>query len=454
MRNSEANHRPGETAIPRLVEFILSSAVICAMMKAADPAASLPDIIGALPDGGIAMVVVFAVVAGAVTVTAGFWHPQVRFSRDQGPAAAALLAATALGVLLFIGNNLRSGFTGINPLFMAKMLAVWLSTMTLIRLAYGFAVPRLSRPRRILLLGDRDDGGAIRLRLRSRLGRGFDPIVPHGNALSRGPLHQQHIWQQRIWAVVVASQPDPSTAEQLLDCKLRGIRIFSAAAFHEKHLGRIDLDALTVNDLMFSEGFATGRISAAVKRLCDLVIGACMLILLLPLMALTAVAIKIDSTGPVFYRQERVGQFGGTFTLFKFRSMTADAEANGDPLWAQKRDPRVTRIGRFIRASRIDELPQLVNVLRGEMSLVGPRPERPHFVVQLARAIPFYRQRAYVKPGLTGWAQVNFPYGASVEDAREKLAYDLYYVKNRTILLDLTILIATIRVVLSREGAR
>jgi lipopolysaccharide/colanic/teichoic acid biosynthesis glycosyltransferase len=175
---------------------------------------------------------------------------------------------------------------------------------------------------------------------------------------------------------------------------------------------------------------------------------------MLPLMAMTALAIKIDGPGPVLYRQQRVGRFDRTFTLFKFRSMIADAEASGYPRWAQKQDPRVTRIGRFIRATRIDELPQLANVIRGEMSLVGPRPERPHFVEQLTRAIPFYRQRAYVKPGLTGWAQVNFPYGASVEDAREKLAYDLYYVKHRTIMLDLIILMSTIRVVLSREGAR
>jgi lipopolysaccharide/colanic/teichoic acid biosynthesis glycosyltransferase len=165
-------------------------------------------------------------------------------------------------------------------------------------------------------------------------------------------------------------------------------------------------------------------------------------------------AVKIDSPGPMLYRQQRVGQFGRPFTLFKFRSMAADAEAGGDPLWAQRHDPRVTRVGRFIRGTRIDELPQLVNVLRGEMSLVGPRPERPHFVEQLDRAIPFYRQRAYVKPGVTGWAQINFPYGASVEDAREKLSYDLYYVKHRSVLLDAFILLATIRVVLLREGAR
>jgi lipopolysaccharide/colanic/teichoic acid biosynthesis glycosyltransferase len=165
-------------------------------------------------------------------------------------------------------------------------------------------------------------------------------------------------------------------------------------------------------------------------------------------------AIKLDSTGPVFYRQRRVGQFDKSFTLLKFRSMTVDAEAGGNPVWAQQNDPRVTRVGRFIRATRIDELPQLVNVLVGEMSLVGPRPERPHFVEQLSRAIPFYRQRSYVKPGVTGWAQINFPYGASIEDAREKLAYDLYYIKNRSLLLDAAVLVSTIRVVLFGKGAR
>jgi lipopolysaccharide/colanic/teichoic acid biosynthesis glycosyltransferase len=155
----------------------------------------------------------------------------------------------------------------------------------------------------------------------------------------------------------------------------------------------------------------------------------------------------------MLYRQERVGLHGRPFTVLKFRSMRTDAEACG-PVWAMQRDPRVTRIGSFIRLTRIDELPQLINVLRGEMSFIGPRPERPHFVAQLERALPFYRDRAQVKPGLTGWAQVNYPYGASVEDARAKLSYDLYYVKHRSLLLDLQILVATVRVVLFQRGAR
>jgi exopolysaccharide biosynthesis polyprenyl glycosylphosphotransferase len=205
-------------------------------------------------------------------------------------------------------------------------------------------------------------------------------------------------------------------------------------------------------DVLTGEQVARG--GAEVKRAFDLVISLVLLVLLAPLMALTALMIRLDSPGPVLYRQQRVGHLGEPFTLFKFRSMVVDAEADGTPRWAQKRDPRITRVGAFIRATRIDELPQLINVIRGDMSLVGPRPERPYFVEHLSRAIPFYWQRNTVKPGLTGWAQVNLPYAASIEDAREKLVYDLHYIKHHSLRLDLLILILTIRVVLFREGAR
>ena len=189
-----------------------------------------------------------------------------------------------------------------------------------------------------------------------------------------------------------------------------------------------------------AEGFNNGLISRAVKRVIDVLVSLLLLALTFPLMMATAVIIRLDSPGPVLYRQQRVGLFGKPFTLLKFRSMRIDAEAEGAPRWAAMKDPRVTRVGNFIRSTRIDELPQLLNVLRGEMSLIGPRPERPHFVAQLAEVIPFYNERSYVKPGITGWAQVNFPYGASVEDARRKVSYDLYYVKNRGTFLDLLIL--------------
>ena len=203
---------------------------------------------------------------------------------------------------------------------------------------------------------------------------------------------------------------------------------------------------------------AIGRVQAvelddAVRRARDVAGSLLLLALTLPLLLLVACLIKLGSRGPVLYRQDRVGLHGRVFTMLKFLTMRIDAEADG-PRWTAERDPRVTRFGAFVRASRIDELPQLINVLRGEMSLVGPRPERPYFVEQLARVIPRYDERTRVLPGLTGWAQVNYPYGASVEDAQAKLTYDLYYLRNQSLLLDLHILAATARVVLFRIGAR
>ncbi len=270
-----------------------------------------------------------------------------------------------------------------------------------------------------------------------------------------GGLSADLVREWRVWGIVIAEDvPAPHTHDALLDNKLRGVPVYSDLSFQEQHLGRIELDAIDANWLLVADGFRTGALSRAVKRIFDVAIGLLLTIVTLPLMLVTAAAVRLDSRGPVFYRQERTGLHGETFTLFKFRSMAIDAEVAGKPQWAARRDPRVTRVGAIMRASRIDELPQLFNVLRGEMSMIGPRPERPIFVDELAKVIPFYNHRVYVKPGLTGWAQVNFPYGASVDDAREKLAYDLYYVKNRGVLLDLVILLATVRVILFREGAR
>jgi exopolysaccharide biosynthesis polyprenyl glycosylphosphotransferase len=364
-------------------------------------------------------------------------------------ATIVIAAAVAFVGLLVVGGRVPASPALAQPLYLAKVLLAWLAAMTVVRLVYSFAMTRVPRSRRILVLGDGRQTANLHARLRSRCGRTFDPVVLDAQELS-WPLLQK----EQIWAVVLASAADTYAIEPLLTYTLRGVRILGSAAFHEDYLGRIDLDTVTANDLRLSQGFTDSRLSSAVKRVRDVGIATSMLVLTLPLMALTALAIKADSRGPVFYHQQRIGQSGKPFMLFKFRSMAADAEASGRPRWAQQKDPRVTRVGRFIRSTRIDELPQLANVINGEMSLVGPRPERPHFVEQLERAIPFYRQRASVKPGLTGWAQVNFPYGASVEDAREKLSYDLFYVKHRTILLDTVILLSTIRVVLFRQGAR
>ena len=221
----------------------------------------------------------------------------------------------------------------------------------------------------------------------------------------------------------------------------------------ERRPRRVDLDALAPDWSLQAASLASGRLEQALRRVADIAESLLLLTLTMPVLCITALLVRLSSPGPVIYRQVRVGKDGKEFMLLKFRSMRTDAEARG-PVWATTGDERVTRVGSFIRLIRIDELPQLVNVLKGEMSFIGPRPERPHFVAQLEQQVPFYADRALVKPGLTGWAQVNYPYGASVEDARAKLSYDLYYVKHRSLLLDVLILLATVRVVLFRHGAR
>ena len=239
---------------------------------------------------------------------------------------------------------------------------------------------------------------------------------------------------------------------ELLECKLRGINIIELSSFFERENGQLQLESLNASWIILSEGFKQGLARDTVKRIFDLVVSLVIVLISLPAMVLTALAIYIESGGPVLYRQERVGQYGRPFTIMKFRSMRSDAEKDGKPRWADKNDDRTTRVGRFIRRVRLDELPQLFNVFMGHMSFVGPRPERPYFVDELSRKIPYYNSRHTVKPGITGWAQVCYAYGASVEDAIEKLQYDLYYVKNHTLFLDMMVLFQTVQVVLWGKG--
>jgi lipopolysaccharide/colanic/teichoic acid biosynthesis glycosyltransferase len=231
-----------------------------------------------------------------------------------------------------------------------------------------------------------------------------------------------------------------------------GVTEDDAAATAPAHT--IEPDYLPAEWVQGTRAFRQGRLEQALHRALDIIASLSLILLTLPLMLLVAAAIRIDSRGPIFYGQARVGRDGRVFTIFKFRSMTADAEAPGAPVWASVGDPRVTRIGHMLRISRIDEIPQVVNILRGDMAFVGPRPERPSFVAQLRAAIPHYADRSVVRPGLTGWAQVRYRYGASVEDARTKLSYDLYYIQERSIGLDLRIILSTVRVVLCGLGAR
>lgn len=254
-------------------------------------------------------------------------------------------------------------------------------------------------------------------------------------------------------AVCVEDRRSVLPVQSLLDCKTIGIEVIDGHQMYEEESGRLSIDQLRPSALIFSTGFNRRILTMGLKKVVDMLVAAIGLVLLMPLCMLIGCLIKIDSPGPVFYRQLRVGLRGQPYMIWKFRSMYSDAEKSG-PRWAEKQDPRVSRVGRILRKLRIDELPQLYNVLRGEMSLVGPRPERPVFVDELRKKIPYYDIRHTVRPGVTGWAQTQFRYGSSAEDAHTKLQYDLYYVKNMTLALDLRILTETARVVLLGEGAR
>lgn len=264
----------------------------------------------------------------------------------------------------------------------------------------------------------------------------------------------QMVEEHRVDAIAVCLEDSRSVLpiRELLDCKAMGLDIYDGHKLLEEVSGRLSIDSLRPSALVFSTGFRRRLPLLVGKRMFDVAVSAVGLVLLLPFLCFVAALIRLDSPGPVFYRQVRVGLRGHPYMIWKFRSMCRDAEKSG-PRWAQTSDPRISRIGWWLRKTRIDELPQLVNVLRGEMSLVGPRPERPVFVQDLRKSIPYYDIRHTIKPGITGWAQVRFRYGASQEDAHRKLQYDLYYVKNFTFLLDLKVLVRTIRVVIFGEGA-
>jgi sugar transferase (PEP-CTERM system associated) len=262
--------------------------------------------------------------------------------------------------------------------------------------------------------------------------------------------------KERASEVVVA--PDDRRQSfpvaDLLECKLAGINVIDLLEFLERETGRVKVELVSPSWMIFSDGFSQVGSARAQVRVFDLAVCSILLLAALPLMVIVALAILFDDGRPLFYRQQRVGLFGNTFELLKFRSMRPDAEASGEAVWATKSDDRATRVGRLLRKLRLDELPQLVNVLRGDMSLVGPRPERPAFVSDLIDHIPYYHERHCVKPGVTGWAQLCYPYGASNKDALAKLEYDLYYIKNRSLVFDLIILMQTAEVVLWQKGSR
>jgi sugar transferase (PEP-CTERM system associated) len=380
-----------------------------------------------------------------------------RFWSDVSEALCWGTAAAMLLLFVFPALGSRLGAAGVG-LLLAGMIPAVLRPV----------LPRLITHKKLyegmLIVGS----GELAEKLHQAIAIGDSPTEQHGSSgMSRFPnvltnsgsvtdfSHLQEILlQDRISRVIVAEQNAHNRitlAATLVTPRLCGLVVNDAVDFYEKFFGKIWIDGLSSEWFIYTSGFCQSKISLFLKRCLD-VLFVLMLILALPLLLLIAIAIKLDSRGPVLFRQVRVGLHGTTFTIYKFRSMRQDAEFAAGPVWAKEIDDRVTRLGRLLRRFRVDEIPQAINVLRGEMSLVGPRPERPYFMDKLAREIPFYNLRHCVKPGITGWAQVKYQYGASVEDAFEKLQYDLYYAKHRSFVCDTEILLRTIEIVLFGKG--
>jgi sugar transferase (PEP-CTERM system associated) len=350
-------------------------------------------------------------------------------------------------------------------IFWTGYIAICIS-IALWRFFYSIVLDRRMFTQPILLLGAGKLAEKIAEEIDSKRDSGYkiiaylastNPSFNHGNV----PFYDNEktlpelIKQHTIEKIVVAldDRRGKTPIEELMTCKLAGMLIVKGERFFEELTGKIMVEKINPDAIIFSEGFKKNRLIRLLKRLVDILTASLGLIISFPCICICSLAIKIDSPGPIFYFQERVGEKGKLYKLIKFRSMTVNAEQYG-PVWAGKNDNRVTKVGGFIRKVRIDEIPQMWNVLKGEMSFVGPRPERPVFVDQLKKIIPYYSLRHNVKPGITGWAQICYPYGATEEDALRKLEYDLYYIKNMSLRMDLLIIFQTIKTVLFQKGAR
>lgn len=382
-------------------------------------------------------------------------------------ATARLLVAVSLGIIfLSVLFFLTPAITFWRSNLLYAMTAAPVLLIGL-RILLGKTLGGQVFKRRVVVLG----AGARAARLKAlaqRPGAGFvvvgyvsmseaARVIPE--AIARDAIYNlaDHVVLLNASEVVLALEERRNALplKDLLRIKTTGVHVNEISTFLERETGRVDLQSVNPSWLIFSDGFSSGRmLSSLFKRLFDVTASAALLALSLPVILVMALAVRLESKGPAFYRQRRVGLYNVGFDIIKLRSMRQDAEVAGQALWAEKDDPRITRVGRFIRKSRIDELPQTWSVLKGEMSFVGPRPERPQFVDDLEQQLPYYAERHMVKPGITGWAQINYPYGASIDDAREKLSYDLYYVKNRSLFLNMLILLQTVKVVLWPAGVR
>lgn len=453
---------PASLLVIGLLEFVLMivSIYLALMLRWADTSDVRATITTNLPQA-----LTFAAVFSVVMLAVGLY--QKENMRQFGTVLSRLVFSFGFGFVVLALTY-----------FVIPGLAIWRSAVG-IGMAFSFVgivafrwlYLRISEvdglKRRILVLGVGARAARIDDLERSNPSVGyrcvgFVPLSDHSARIDE----RRDVWgnlrladladEQDIEEIVVALDDRRAgmPVDALLDCKLAGTAVTEYSTFWERETGRVDLDALHPSWMIFSDGFVGGGLQAITKRGFDLLASLAILVWTFPLLIMTAIAVRLESTGPILYRQERVGLNGKPFMLTKFRSMRVDAEKDGVPKWATVNDSRVTFVGRLIRKSRIDEIPQVLNIFKGEMSLIGPRPERPFFVDRLRQVIPYYFERHRVKPGISGWAQLNYPYGASDEDALQKFQFDLYYVKNYSLFLDLLVLIQTVRVVLWPVGVR
>ncbi len=415
----------------------------------------------------VATALVFTLLMTSAMIALGLYQ------RGVQERAAGFIVRLGLGFLL--GTvALALLFYAVPPLFVGRgvlglSLTIAFAGILITRAVFDRFAADEARKRRVLVLGTGVNAGRIHQQIEEDAGLGFTVVgyVPLNDAKSLVPEYKTVLKDGPLLDLAIEYEVDEIVAavddrrrklpvDEILDCKMSGFPVLDLLTFFEKENACIKIDLLHPSWIIFSTGFQMGVGGLYGKRLFDMLMGLLLLTAFAPIMVLVAVASIIESKGrdPVLFRQVRVGQNGTLFQLYKFRSMRVDAEADGVARWATENDTRITPLGGFLRKTRLDELPQIFNVIKGQMSLVGPRPERPEFVDQLSKVIPFYGERHRVKPGVTGWAQMLYPYGASVEDAKHKLEYDLYYVKHAGVFLDLIILLQTVEVVLLGKGAR
>jgi sugar transferase (PEP-CTERM system associated) len=405
----------------------------------------------------------FLVVVMLSLFTMGLHHRRYIAELKMVPlrlAAAHLMAFILLTLAFYFVPNTRIWLSALIPALLISMFSLLVSRVVFVKAA---KVSFFRQP--VLIFGA--GAQARRIEMAEARGRircvGF--VAPEGSDIavspdrvvaSRGSLSDLAKRYGATEIVVgLEERRGRLPTDELLTCRLQGVWVRDFTSFMERETGQVELQSLDPSWLIFSDGFsAQHRIERAIKRVFDVVVSSLLLMFAVPVALATALAIHFEDGGPIFYRQRRVGLQGHPFMLLKFRSMKVDAEGDGVARWASADDSRITKVGAFIRKTRIDEIPQVINVLKGEMSFVGPRPEQVAIVEELSREVPYYRYRHMVKPGITGWAQINYPYGASIEDALQKLKFELYYIKNYSLILDFLILIQTVRVVLWPQGAR